>query len=117
MGHLGRGRAPGCRVGSARPPGVWTTAGGTGPGGARARDSGILALLGEPHIPSGRARNLVPAWPQVRGPVSPLQSRSAPSDLRQRGRQGCPRCVLLVGTAGRLAETPAAALSSPYSFL
>lgn len=58
---------------------------------SHARDSGVLPLLGEPRIPSGRAGNLVPAWPQVRGPMSPQQSRSAPSDLHQRGSQGCPR--------------------------
>lgn len=39
---------------------------------SRARESGESA--------SARARNLVPAWPQVRGPVSPQRSRSAPSD-------------------------------------
>lgn len=55
---------------------------------SRGRDSCILALLGQPRIPSGRARNLVPAWPQ--GPtasVSTVESEGAfrPAPERQPG--------------------------------
>lgn len=75
---------------------------------SRARESGVLASLGDRRIPSARARNLVPAWPQVRGPVSPQRSRSAPSDcLRRPGSQpGLLSALSVSGGPGGEAKDP-----------
>lgn len=139
-GRLGLSRLlPGWRVGALgrrrRPPGVWTTARWTGPpwdscevrGRARGTPAfsgrSVRAAVGKLRIPSGRARNLVPAVASRRRSSLCLSLRRVGRAFRllcrggSQGRQLCaePAPPRLVGPAGRWRWRRAVRLEGPGS--